>query len=1511
MPIPIDTSTTSIPTPEASATTTSAKKKKKKKKKKSKSGSEAGSLSASTPTSPMIGPDEEDEEIPGPPTPSDSTEDNNGDHNLPPTPLSASGVLPLLEETPEAVAIEEAATVPMAVVKDEPTEDKPAKMEVVPILEEEPTVEPLEEEKKAAAADEPVAGGKDDEAHGKPESDVAAPVADEPVHETTEPIKGDVVAVDETVAKAEPTAEVAEPEKVNQTTEHTELPHSESSEAKDEEETTEHPPKAEAPDEDIVAILDEPKAEETAETPDDNVEKEDETPGGNPTPTEPAVEETPTVEETPIYPDAVAEDVPASEGVAHKTEEAAPEATPKETPEAEEDKQNQETPNDDVISGVAEGHKAEHVEETSKVEEVVETAQINETTPEATEVPRAEHVEATPGAEEVGETSEVAPEVEHVEETPKVEEVGEAPEVAAEAEHVEETPGAEEVGETPEVAAEAEHVEEAEVEEAGETPEISPEADHIEEATPKVEEAGETAEVAPEAEHVEETTPKVEEAGETPEVAAEAEHVEEVLSYPDVAAADDAPKTEEVASETEQATSEIAEEADAPQTEIEQSYKTEETPEKEVLEAEDVSQIAETTKADEGTPADHKLETSEPVSAEEVLASEPEAKVEHEEPDALNGDEKEDLPKDTEVNLETVTIEDVPTGEPTAEPEAHEEEAPAHDEVVFAPVEPASEHGEEKPEKKEEANDEEEEIVHVSHDDAPLKEVTAANAAVGYREPGNATERKEDEVADVEQLDQPEPTATEEEAEVAETAAEAAGIAEKLDQPEPTATKEETEVAEKLDEPEVEATEVAESTEEPSQEVKANPLSASESGESPINLHPGEGIPKEITAEAISTHVELGQESYESEEPSVPVVPQEIQEEVATEPSAEDLSREFKVAPLPAFENAENPIQLEAGEPIPDNITTASIQNNVKLDKESYESEEPNVPSMPAEETLAAAEKEEEQEVKVAPLPAFENAENPMQLTPGELIPENVTVAGIYDNVRLEIEAYESEEPTVPLAPVEEASPAADRDQEVKVTPLPAFENAENPIQLAPGEPVPDLATASIDEHVRLDKESFESTEPTVPVVPVGDLEQEAKVVPLPAFRNAENPIQLQPGEPIPEVFATAAAQDHVKLDQESYENTAPSVPIVVPKETNAETVQEVADTLAEVANVAQKLDEPTPEEAKSKAPAFHYTHPVLASPGWKLISRKDIEPTSDGVQVQEPAANAKDAPGMLPTRIVIAGRCTDYGIVTPTKDKTAVEPARETTGVDLGDLIVPGTFAGTMVAAAATVLSRKPNGVEDKPVESPNVEHLVDETVSHKKPDASPVTKAVDESTAHRSAGEELITEPAPQAPPSSVHGEIIPEADVPKILLDTKATQGATPTVMVSSPVTPEDDGQSARTVEIVQPTPAGEIFTGPVWNQSVSPFLQYSLENSPEGIRQRKGLAAPSTHERPASSGSDIVSARGNHNIMRNFWQVFFFGWIGGMGRFFSGFFGRKKEKSAAKAAAAATNAGATPS
>jgi hypothetical protein len=174
-------------------------------------------------------------------------------------------------------------------------------------------------------------------------------------------------------------------------------------------------------------------------------------------------------------------------------------------------------------------------------------------------------------------------------------------------------------------------------------------------------------------------------------------------------------------------------------------------------------------------------------------------------------------------------------------------------------------------------------------------------------------------------------------------------------------------------------------------------------------------------------------------------------------------------------------------------------------------------------------------------------------------------------------------------------------------------------------------------------------------------------------------------------------------------------------------------------------------------------------------------------------------------------------------------------------------------------------------------------------------VTKMVDESTANKGFAEEIITEPALQTAHQDVGVKVVSEEEVAEIAeaSEARAGDGSPPTVVVSSPGA--DAGkQPGRTVEIVQPTPTGEIFSHPVWNQSVSPFLQYSLESSPEGIRKRKDTS-PGQERRPTSSGSDIISTR-NRNIMATFWHVFFFGWLGGVGRFLSGIFSSKKKKSA---------------
>ncbi|KLU92167.1 hypothetical protein MAPG_11113 [Magnaporthiopsis poae ATCC 64411] len=62
-------------------------------------------------------------------------------------------------------------------------------------------------------------------------------------------------------------------------------------------------------------------------------------------------------------------------------------------------------------------------------------------------------------------------------------------------------------------------------------------------------------------------------------------------------------------------------------------------------------------------------------------------------------------------------------------------------------------------------------------------------------------------------------------------------------------------------------------------------------------------------------------------------------------------------------------------------------------------------------------------------------------------------------------------------------TPATDLDKEFKVSPLPATEGGVNPIELAPGEPIPKSITSQdINAHVKLDPESYEKAD-TLPGV--------------------------------------------------------------------------------------------------------------------------------------------------------------------------------------------------------------------------------------------------------------------------------------------------------------------------------------------------------------------------------------------------------------------------------------------
>jgi len=114
----------------------------------------------------------------------------------------------------------------------------------------------------------------------------------------------------------------------------------------------------------------------------------------------------------------------------------------------------------------------------------------------------------------------------------------------------------------------------------------------------------------------------------------------------------------------------------------------------------------------------------------------------------------------------------------------------------------------------------------------------------------------------------------------------------------------------------------------------------------------------------------------------------------------------------------------------------------------------------------------EEQTLFVNPLPAADGAVNPIQLAPGEKVPDpstftnNTVTSGVHDDPELKSKSA--------------------ADQVVGVAPLPAM-GASNPVHLAPGEKVPDPSTITgntLTSNVKLDEKSYEKSDASAPVLP-------------------------------------------------------------------------------------------------------------------------------------------------------------------------------------------------------------------------------------------------------------------------------------------------------------------------------------------------------------------------------------------------------------------------------------------
>lgn len=348
------------------------------------------------------------------------------------------------------------------------------------------------------------------------------------------------------------------------------------------------------------------------------------------------------------------------------------------------------------------------------------------------------------------------------------------------------------------------------------------------------------------------------------------------------------------------------------------------------------------------------------------------------------------------------------------------------------------------PAQQDDSAEQSEDVVVVSHDDAPAEDVAAAESAVVHdaedAAPAEAENHPSTEHEDGPEAAEPETTQAESQVEESTETPVSEHVPADV-QPEETQDDEQAVNVEHVEEAPAEEVPTDSSAEDA--EFKADPLPASETATNPIDLQPGEEVPRDFGAEATNDdHVKLDQESFEQADASNEGVPE---------------AEQFKVDPLPASETANNPVELQPGEEVPREIgAEATNDEHVKLDQESFEN---------ADASNAGLQETGDEEFKAEPLPASETANNP----PAGEEPKDISAEAIDENVKLDQDSYEQ-------ADASNTGLGETGTEEFKVDPLPASESAVNPPedQQIPEE---EVKPEAIDENVKLDEASYEQAD--------------------------------------------------------------------------------------------------------------------------------------------------------------------------------------------------------------------------------------------------------------------------------------------------------------------------------------------------------------------------------------------------------------------------------------------------
>lgn len=319
-------------------------------------------------------------------------------------------------------------------------------------------------------------------------------------------------------------------------------------------------------------------------------------------------------------------------------------------------------------------------------------------------------------------------------------------------------------------------------------------------------------------------------------------------------------------------------------------------------------------------------------------------------------------------------------------------------------------------------------------------------------------------------------------------------------------------------------------------------------------------------------------------------------------------------------------------------------------------------------------------------------------------------------------------------------TPANELDKPIGIAPLPAADGGVNPIDLAPGEKIPESVTAqSVNEHVKLDKESYEKSDALAGVNM--DLPPVSKnTIPEAGLPIAEKPVTIQT---VGAGATTAALAGAVPLE--------PKVPGVVKASQDAAGADpEASDQPIEVIEKAE-----VEEELKAKVPEAPSTSEGIPELG-------TVKSENDG-----PITGTVAAAGATVAAAAIAAADSVITNATPAVTQAA------TAATDAANKNLPDSVKEKLPVSAQEALASH-NKEEKREEVSPEVPAEVKQSIADagKEPEAAANTEAVVEK---KEVESELLKEikAVPAVGETSTQATTETKKEEAAAKADTKATQ------------------------------------------------------------------------------------------------------------------------------------------